>query len=292
LGDTKKLLIIETDGETRSHFSAALSGAGHEAIGAADVKEALFKLGNGQFDFIIVDLCSPQFKNNTFVDALLLKNTDDKTHIIIAGKAPDEDLMKKFKEPSSIHLIAKTISLHDLVKKIAELSKKKDGAAANPKKPSGFDVRIINPFISGALQAIADVFEGGLKVHKPYLRKEAEVSGDISGLVGLASDGFKGNVAVSFFTASYLKVVSNKLGVDAKELNDESRDAISEIIKLITEGAKVQFEKLSLNVLMTSPTVITGNGHSLNHQSKSPPLVILFQNDRNEGFRIEICTQT
>ena len=275
-------------------------GGGYNAIVVNEAKEAAFKIGNDKFDFIIFDLSGPELKlkNDEIVELLIEKNKKEQTILILTTQSPEAKLVNKLKDLPRVFFSPKPISIKDLIKKLRDvLSELSAPPVINKKKPepqkasSSFDVRVVNPLIAAALTTISSVFGGRLIVGKPYLRKGPEVSGDISGLIGLASENFKGNVALSFPSASYLKVISNKMGVDMTELNEEARDAIAEIIKLITDQAKLQFEKDSLSVIMTSPTVVTGNAHSLVHQSTTAPVVIVFRNDEGEGFRIEISTQ-
>ncbi len=282
MSTAKKVLIVEDEPDLLNTYSEVLTQAGYQIVKSKDGVEAMFRMRSGDFDLVITDIKMPRLSGDKMIETLLASNINSNSQIIISSGYVDQALTEKFKNEKRIHFLAKPVDTANLLIKVRSLLGQGGG--------SSVDVRVINPVIEGALQIVSPAFEDHLRSGKPHIKQDNEVSGDISAIVGLVSNSFRGNIALSFLESSYFKVASKNLGVEIKELNEDARDAIGEIIRLIFEKAKEQFEKDSLSVNMTNPSIISDKRHSVSHQSRTPPIVILFENGKMEGFRIEISS--
>jgi chemotaxis protein CheX len=87
------------------------------------------------------------------------------------------------------------------------------------------DVRFINPFLEGTISVLKTMAFIEPKPGKPYLKKDALARGDVSGIIGLTGT-VTGSMALSFSEKSILKIVSNMLGEEIKEINGDIKDAV------------------------------------------------------------------
>ena len=122
---------------------------------------------------------------------------------------------------------------------------------------------------------------------KPYLKKGALAKGDVSGIIGLTGAA-NGSMALSFSKGCILKIVSNMLGEDIKEINSDIRDAVGEITNMVSGVARQKLEALGLSVTAAIPTVVAGKDHTITHVMGGPSIVIPFETDSG-SLVVDIC---
>lgn len=149
------------------------------------------------------------------------------------------------------------------------------------------DVKLINPFIDATLNVLGTMASTKVQHGKPYLKKDQVARGDVSGVIGLTGET-RGTISVSFTEASILPIVSNMLGEEVKELNEEIEDAVGEITNMISGQARKKLEELGRTLKAAIPTVITGRDHAVKHVTTYPIIAIPFSTDSGE-FTIEVC---
>jgi chemotaxis protein CheX len=151
------------------------------------------------------------------------------------------------------------------------------------------DVNLINPFIEATLHVLSSLAFTKAKAGKPYLKKDSLAQGDVSGIVGLTGEA-SGTLSVSFSEQSILKIVSNMFGEPIHEINDEVKDAVGEILNIVSGQARQKLEVKGRILKGAIPTVITGKNHTISHITKHPIIAIPFDTD-NGGFTIEVCLE-
>lgn len=124
------------------------------------------------------------------------------------------------------------------------------------------DVKLINPFINATLNALETMAFTKARAGNPYLKKDQVACGDVSGVIGLTGE-VSGTISVSFTKKSILAIVSNMLGEEIKELNEEIQNAVGEITNMISGQAGQKLEGLGRSLKAAIPTVITGKNHSI-----------------------------
>ena len=122
---------------------------------------------------------------------------------------------------------------------------------------------------------------------KPYLKKDQIARGDISGVIGLTGE-VSGTMSVSFSEKSILSIVSNMVGVEVKEMNEEITDAVGEIVNMISGQARQKLDELGRSLEAAIPTVIMGKNHVIEHITTYPIIAVPFTSDKGE-FAIEVC---
>ncbi|HOJ14599.1 MAG TPA: chemotaxis protein CheX [Deltaproteobacteria bacterium] len=151
------------------------------------------------------------------------------------------------------------------------------------------DVNLINPFIEATLHVLSSLAFTQAKAGKPYLKKDQMARGDVSGIVGLSGEA-RGTLSVSFSERSILSIVSNMFGEPVHEINDEVKDAVGEILNIVSGQARQKLESMGRSLKGAIPTVITGKNHTISHITKQPIIAIPFDTD-NGHFTIEVCIE-
>ena len=147
------------------------------------------------------------------------------------------------------------------------------------------DPNFINPFLAATLhvlkvQAYVEATPG-----KVYLKKDNEhLLGDVSGVIGLVSEKFTGNVIISFPQQTFLKVISSMLEEEYTEINKEILDGAGEITNMIFGQAKIVLNEKGYAIKTALPSVISGKGHTLSSLSKGPIIVVPFASSVGEFF--------
>ena len=149
------------------------------------------------------------------------------------------------------------------------------------------DVKYVNPFINATLNVLETMAFTKAEARQPYIKKDQTAQGDVSGVIGLTGDA-SGTISVSFAKKSILSIVSNMLGEEMKELNEEIKDAVGEITNMISGQARQELENLGRSLQAAIPTVIMGKNHSIAHVTSHPIIAIPFSTP-NGDFTIEVC---
>ena len=149
------------------------------------------------------------------------------------------------------------------------------------------NVKFVNPFIGATLNVLETMASVKAKAGKPYLKKETVAKGDISGVIGLTGD-VKGTISVSFSEKSILYIVSNMLGEEITELNEEIKDATGEISNMISGKARQELDTMGRSLKSAIPSVVMGKNHTITHMTTHPVVAIPFDTD-NGSFTIEVC---
>ena len=152
------------------------------------------------------------------------------------------------------------------------------------------DVRFINPFLNGTLNVLKTMAFVEPKPGKPYLKKDSLASGDVSGIIGLTGSA-TGSMALSFSERAILKVASNMLGEEIREVNDDITDAVGEITNMISGVARKELESIGLTVTAAIPTVVAGKGHLIKHVLGGPSIIIPFEIEEGP-FAVDVCIST
>lgn len=138
----------------------------------------------------------------------------------------------------------------------------------------------LNPFMRATKNVLETMAQTKLTGQKPYLKKGTSTFGDVTGIIGMASETVEGSMTISFPSACILQVVSRMLMEEPKaEIDHDIVDAVGEITNMICGGAKAEFGKMGLSFNLATPTMVTGKGVELHHRSDVPIIVLPFLTD-------------
>jgi chemotaxis protein CheX len=151
------------------------------------------------------------------------------------------------------------------------------------------DVKIINPFINATLNVLETMAFIKSEAQKPYLKKENVAKGDVSGIVGFTGDT-DCTVFITFDESCIVKIVSNMLGEQINEINDEIKDAVGELTNMISGQARKELEEMGKLFQGGIPSVVSGKNHELMPLTKGPRIAIPFKTDFG-SFTIEVALE-
>jgi len=140
------------------------------------------------------------------------------------------------------------------------------------------DVRYINPFIESTINVMKTMAFITAKPGKPYIKKNQVATGDITGIIGLSGDN-EGSLSITFTFPCIKGVLESMLGEVHDEINEEVSDAVGELTNMICGNARNKLEAENINLTAGIPTIITGQGHTISHITKSPVIVLPFNTD-------------
>jgi len=143
----------------------------------------------------------------------------------------------------------------------------------------------INPFILGITTTFETMVDCPLTRGVPRLRGGDEVLHDVSGVIGMSGQAV-GTVVLSLSTSVALKAASTMLMQEMTEINADVIDAVGELTNMVAGSAKSKLEELQLSISL--PTVITGEGHVVRFPSDVTPICIPFQSQWGP-VKLEVC---
>lgn len=149
------------------------------------------------------------------------------------------------------------------------------------------NVKFINPFLEGTVNVLKTMAFVEPRVGKPYVKMDSMARGDISGIIGLTGSA-TGSLALSFSEGAIVKIVSNMLGEDIKDMNSDIKDAVGEITNMVSGVARKNLEAEGFYIQAAIPTVVTGKNHSIAHVKGGPSLIIPFEIDQG-SFVVDVC---
>lgn len=149
------------------------------------------------------------------------------------------------------------------------------------------DVELAKPFIKAAGDVLSTMAFIQPKAGKPFVKKNNVAQGDVTGLVGITGDGV-GSVSISFEKPLAVAIVKNMLGDEVEDILQDVKDAVGEIVNMVSGQARAGLVHQGYTFQGSTPTVIMGDNHSISHVSNSPIMAIPFTTEHG-NFTIEFC---
>ena len=152
------------------------------------------------------------------------------------------------------------------------------------------NVEYINPFISATLQALEVMAAAAPQRGNPFVKRDQVAKGDISGVIGLAGEA-TGSVAVTFPASLAQRIYSQMVGEEIPTLSEEVQDAVGEVVNMIAGGAKALLAQHGYSFKIAIPSIVIGQGHTIEHKGSGPCLVVPFFLE-GETFWLEVSLAT
>lgn len=145
----------------------------------------------------------------------------------------------------------------------------------------------INPFLKTTKNVLETMAQTSVTAKKPKLKDNTITYGEVTGIIGMASDSISGSMVLSFQQDCILHIVANMLMEEPKsKIDEEIVDAVGELTNMICGGAKAQLAKLDHKFELATPTMIVGKGVEISHYSGAPTIVIPFTTEHG-NFVVE-----
>lgn len=150
-----------------------------------------------------------------------------------------------------------------------------------------FDKKLINAFVDGVIKTLQEMTNTKVIPGKPVVETKRPSKGEVAGIIGMVSGGFKGTLLLSFTKECAIQILENMLGEKHNEIGPEVTDAIGELTNIIYGSAKITLNENGYAFEMSLPTVVVGNFLIANHHA-GIDLSIPFSIDDNKKFFIEL----
>lgn len=116
-------------------------------------------------------------------------------------------------------------------------------------------VDLIQPFMIATIETYQKMLNNTPVAQQYTLNQGSGITKDITGVIGLTGD-LLGSVSLSFPESSALKALTAFIGVPIEKLDNDSMDAIGELVNIIAGYAKKFIDDYS--TVISLPTVIYG----------------------------------
>lgn len=140
-------------------------------------------------------------------------------------------------------------------------------------------VEYINPFLSATINVIETMAMTKVTPGKPGLKQGNKSWGSVTGVIGLASAGLKGNAMVSFEEKAIVSIVGRMLGEEFHSVTKDVVDAVGEITNMIVGNAKREFSEKGYLFDMAIPIMLVGKDIEISQLTKGPTLSVPFSTD-------------
>ncbi len=147
-------------------------------------------------------------------------------------------------------------------------------------QPKSLDVDFINPFIFATVKVLKVQAMTDAKPGAPTLRKSEEpLYGDVTGIIGLTSESFSGQIMIQFPSQTYLNIMSKMLGEPFTELTQDIIDGAGELTNMIFGQAKVNLNEKGYGIKTAIPSVVSGKNHNIKSSVETTNVFIPFSSD-------------
>ncbi|MEE9553445.1 MAG: chemotaxis protein CheX [candidate division Zixibacteria bacterium] len=138
------------------------------------------------------------------------------------------------------------------------------------------DVKYISPFVESVYHTMQTMLGEAPKRKEVVMKNDNHAHGDISGIVGFASDKIYGSVALTFPTETAVKCYNMMVGDNVDIITDDVRDTVGELTNIIAGGAKKIYADQELSFDISIPTIVLGKNHVLSHKVGTPVVIVPF----------------
>lgn len=137
----------------------------------------------------------------------------------------------------------------------------------------GLDPGLIDPYIEQTIFVFDNMLNWRLDRKTVSVKKNYAPTYEVSGIIGLSGD-VSGVVALSFSQDLACRMLSELLGVEIFEIDDEVVDMVGEIVN--TLAGRATSEMVSYDIGLSLPTVLVGGAKSIGFPRESTPFAVEF----------------
>lgn len=273
----RNILIVDGDQALLKAYTETLVKGECHVITSTDGADAFSKFQNQKFDLVITDIAAPKVSGDKLIENIFSQNANH-CPIIISSEKVDNVLLGKFGKNKSIYVMQKNIDEQSMLKKVLSL--------LDSKTPT-LDVEFLNPFIESILASVSGSLGDQMRIRPPYLKTGEEIVGDMSLILGITSFTFRGSISISFFEDDLANLVSVMFEVASPSI-EELKDGLAEFSNSVVDIARLKLADANMIFQTTTPSIISGKKHHLQHQSAKPPVVLIFNGNKIKTIRLEI----
>lgn len=278
--ESKYALVVVGDVSLEDKSKRALASAfnNFQPVAAKNVQAALDKLVHVTYEIIVLSgrglKMSPDFVANK-----ILQNKDlhRPKHFVFLEDAAKENGDGPKSDMNNITRLPDSVADEDFVKALQAINLSDQHIAQRAPASTKLDVNFINPFIESTLKVIETTCRTTCSKEKVFLRAADITSGDISALIGMISDKFKGSIAISFPKTTFLYLVNSMLDEKYTSITKENQDAAGELCNQIFGLTKTTMNDAGHTLKPAIPSIIVGDNHKIQHLYSTPVISVRFK---------------
>jgi len=145
----------------------------------------------------------------------------------------------------------------------------------------------INPFVAATLTTCKTMLQVKASAGRLQIKTTNTTDNELTGVMGL-SGKLRGSIIMSFTWAGAEAMVKRFLGMQADLNQAEVCDGIGEIVNIVGGSAKVELNKMGLDMSVSIPNVIVGKGLTVMKNPAYPAFLIPFECEVGD-FTVEVC---
>ncbi|MGH7144502.1 MAG: chemotaxis protein CheX [Planctomycetota bacterium] len=148
--------------------------------------------------------------------------------------------------------------------------------------------KVLGPFVESTRLTFQEMAQVELQVRASYQKQTYKMFGDVSAVLGLFGAS-EGAMVLSFPRACAIRVtqlIFPSLPVEGDE--ELVKDCVAELANIIAGRTKGALAGTPHSFNLSTPTLITGTEHVIQHKSGVPSLVTVFHGSIGE-FALQIC---
>ena len=150
------------------------------------------------------------------------------------------------------------------------------------------DVRFINPVLSSTVQTLEKMAALTPQVDKPVVKAGQVAEGCVTGLMRMNGRNVRGSIALSFSLPVIRQLVKAMLRMDIDSVDETASDLAGELSNIVAGQSKTKLAESGLDIEMSLPAVLTGQGHKFDHQVDAPVILLPFTTASGKFF-VEFC---
>lgn len=145
----------------------------------------------------------------------------------------------------------------------------------------------INPFVVATLTTCKTMLQVPATAGRLQLKTTNTTDNEVTGVMGL-SGKLRGSIVMSFSWNGAQAMVQRFLGMTTELSQAEVCDGIGEVVNIVGGSAKVELNKMGLDMSVSIPNVIVGKGLTVMKNPAYPAFTIPFQCEVGD-FTVEVC---
>ena len=138
---------------------------------------------------------------------------------------------------------------------------------------------LMTPFIEAVTEVISMMSSTEIKSTEIAEKDGNETWGNVTGLVNMKGDGYRGHMTISFDEPSILGIVNRMLCEEHTSINGEIVDAVGELSNVISSTTRSKFSQIEIELDMALPMVISGKNVEISQLEKGKITQIVFKTD-------------
>lgn len=241
-------------------------------IRAKDGPDAASKTDNQKFDILLIDTDIPRLMDGGFVHGIkTFKNTQN-AKLMVMSERDNEEIPEALRH---CHFFKKPVNTSTLIHSVHE------ALQTTPNKNSKFsvDARVLNSIIKSTVKVFHQFGCTKIQMGKANpLIANSPLQGDVSSLVDIISDSFRGQLSLSFDNKSFIEIASLMLKEEQSGPHSDNQDAVGEITSIIFGNAKAEIT--DFNIHMTIPQITSGKMQTLQCPAGSAGISLPFSTEK------------